>query len=509
MSDGAKPVEELHAAAAHGVRWSSIARPTTQVLLLGSMVVLARMIAPVEFGHYAVALVIQELAFNIPSEGVGSALVQRPTVRREHLQAGGALALLMGIGLALLTLVAASLIIDPIFGARTALFVQLSAPLCVVSALSAVPAAILYRRMAFRRLSEIEVVSAVVRVAACIGLALAGLGGEALIFGTLAGTAAVTVIAVASAPPPPPRLRRAPARELLHFGLPASLAAVCWAGFRNCDYAIVGARLGAVAAGMYFRAYTLAIDYQKKVSTVMGQVGFPVLARAQNAVELGELRCKMVRMLTVLLFPLLALLAIVAPVLVPFLFGSAWAEATVPTQILALGGAATLVIDAVGTVLMATGRARALLGYGLAHMLAYGLSVLLVVQFGIVAVAIDAAVVHTLFLLVAYVLMLPERAARPLRQLWDDVAPAAVSCIGLAAVAVPASMALTGMHLPAIVWLTAVALIAMPPYLLTLRICFPTASLSLRVALERVLPEHRRLRGVKRRLATVEVRPVA
>src|SRR5439155_6113348 len=129
-----------------------------------------------------------------------------------------------------------------------------------------------------------------------------------------------------------------------------------WVGFRNCDYAIVGARLGAVQAGLYFRAYSIAIEYQKKISLVMSAVGFPVLSRAGSAEEMAALRGQMVRLLTIVLFPLLVLLAVLAPVFVPWLFGPAWAPAVVPTQILALGGAATLVIDAVGAALMAQGR---------------------------------------------------------------------------------------------------------------------------------------------------------
>jgi O-antigen/teichoic acid export membrane protein len=295
------------------------------------------------------------------------------------------------------------------------------------------------------------------------------------------------------------------ARELLDYGLPASMAAVSWVGFSNIDYAIIGARLGALQTGLYFRAYTLAVEYQAKVGMVMTQVGFPVLARTRDTSDLTVLYRQMVRLLTVVLFPMLALLTIVAPVLVPFLFGPKWAGAIVPVQILAAAGASTLVIDAVGTVLMATGRARALLGYGVAHFLTYGLAVLLVVSHGIVAVAIVAAIVHTLFLGVAYALMLRGTPEHPLRRLWDDIAPATVSCLGLVAVALPANLALSAAHPPAILQLIAVGLIAIPPYLLTLRICFPATSRTLRATIERVLPEHRRLRWAKRRLATAGI----
>ncbi len=506
VSEDTPEEDELRAAAVSGVRWSSIARPLNEVMLLGSIVVLARLIPPAEFGRFAIALIAQEVAYIIVSGGLSGALVQQKEITREHLQAGMALGLALGFVLAAVTLAVIVVVVNPVFGARTALFVRLMVPLCFVSAAGTVPMATLRRRMAFRRLSEIEVLNAFVRIAVSIGLAIAGLGGEALVLGVVAGSVLSTAVAWASAPPPLPRLHRAASRELLDYGVPASVAAVSWVGFSNVDYAIIGASLGPFQTGLYFRAYTVAVEYQAKVSVVMSQVGFPVLARTRNDTELTVLYRQMVRMLTIVLFPLLALLAIVAPVMVPFVFGPRWTGAVVPVQILALGGASTLVIDAVGTVLMATGRARALLGYGTAHFIVYGLTVLAIVHLGIVAVAIDAAVVHTLFLAVAYVVMLEGWAERPLRRLWDDVAPATVSCLGLVAVALPAYLALNATQLPAIVRLVAVGLVAVPPYLLALRVCFPAAWRSQRAILARILPGNARLPGAKRRLRAAGAR---
>jgi PST family polysaccharide transporter/lipopolysaccharide exporter len=266
------------------------------------------------------------------------------------------------------------------------------------------------------------------------------------------------------------------------------MAAVSWVGFNNVDYAIIGGRLGAIQTGYYFRAYTLAVEYQSKISLVMTQVGFPVLSRTRDASDLVRFSHQMVRLLTILLFPILVLLAVAAPVVVPFLFGTRWGPAVVPVQILALGGAATLVINAVGTVLMATGRARALLGYGTAHFVVYGVTAFLVVPFGITAVAIDAAVVHSLFLVVAYWVMLRDERGHFLARLWSDIAPATVSCLGLVAVALPLSLGLTALGLPSALWLLALGVLSVPPYLLTLRVIFPEAWRTQRGVLARVLP---------------------
>src|SRR5262249_20709064 len=151
--------------------------------------------------------------------------------------------------------------------------------------------------------------------------------------------------------------------------------------------------------------YTLAVEYQKKVSGVMADVGFPVLARTRSSEDMDTLRGQMVGLVTVVLFPVLALLAVLAPVAVPWVFGSEWQDAVAPTAGLALGGAAVIVRDAVGATLMAAARPRAVLGFGWAHFVTYAIAVYFTAPLGLTAVAASAAVVHTAFVFVAYALM--------------------------------------------------------------------------------------------------------
>ncbi len=496
--------EKLSDAAAHGVRWSAISRPLIELLQLASIVVLARLIDPAEFGRYAIALIAQEVAFLIVAGGLSAALVQRKVLTRADEETGMALGLGLGVALGLLTLLIASVVVNPVFGGRTALFVHLMAPLCVVAAVSVVPMATLRRRMAFRRLSEIEIASTFARVGLSVALAVAGLSGEALILGVIAGSLVTAVLSGVSAPPPRPRLHRRPARELLDYGLPFSLASVSWIGFSNVDYAIIGARLGAYQTGLYYRAYTLAVEYQTKVSVVMTQVGFPVLSRTDGQAELARLHRQMARMLTIALFPLLALLAIGAPVLVPFCFGSEWSGAVVPVQILAVGGASVLAIDAAGTVLMATGRTKALLGYGVAHFAAYGVAVLIVAGHGIAAVAVAGSVVHSVFLAVSYVLILRGTRESPLARLWSDIGPATVASLCLVTAGWPASIGLSAAGLPAIPWLLGLALVAIPAYLVGLRLLFPAVWREQRSGLARIIPWRPRLGTRFRRASTPE-----
>jgi PST family polysaccharide transporter len=490
---------DLTEATASGLRWISVGRVVTELLLLGSMVVLARLIPPAAFGMFAIAVIVQELAINLLSEGVSSAIVQRRDIEREHLQGGFALSLAIGTALMAGTLIAAVLVVRPIFGTETEQLVIMTTPWALVGALGAPSYALLRRRLDFRRLAVLDLINSLVRSGTSILLAAAlGLDGPALVLGGLAGVTAMTLLSLVFAPVPLPRWRTQAVRDLLGYGGPASLAGLCWVGFRNGDYAIIGARLGPAQAGIYWRGFQLAVEYQRKISMVMTSVAFPILARTATADELFALRRRMVRMLTIVIFPLLVLLVLLAPVAVPWLFGPAWESAVLPTQILAGAGAATVVMDAVGTVLMATGRTRAMLGFGVAHFAVYVSAVLVASRWDLTGVCIAAVVVHSAFLVVSYQVLLHGRPERTLRLMWDDLAAATVSCVGLIAAALPVDLAFSDSASP-VVQMAVVGSAGICAYLVALRFAFPAAWADLVAMLRRVLPA-RPVQAAARRL---------
>jgi O-antigen/teichoic acid export membrane protein len=488
----ARTNEELTEKTASGLRWVTLARIATELLLVASMVVLARMIPPGAFGMFAVAVIVQELAVNVPSEGVGSALVQRRTVERAHLQAGLAFNLLLGLGLAVVTLLLSFVLVQPIFGTGTAQLVALTTPWFLMGAIVAVPLAQLRRNLDFRRTSMLGLVQSGTRSIASVVFAVA--------FGLEAGMFAMLVLALVFAPIPLPRWRTSALRDLLSYGGPASIASIAWVGFRNGDYAIIGAKLGTVQAGYYWRGFQLAVEYQAKISSMMSQMAFPVLARTVGPEEMFALRRRMVRLLTVVVFPPLTCLVILAPKLIPWLFGPDWEPAVLPTQILAGAGAATVVIDAVGTVLMASGRSRAMLGYGVAHFVVYVVAVLIAASYGLTAVCCAAVGVHLVFTAVAYQVLLRSRADRVLRFIWDDMSAAVTGCAVLAAAAWPAYALLTNAGAPTVIVLGAVTAVAAIAYLGTLAIWFPADARDLRSLIRRVVPTAR-IHAVFRRVA--------
>jgi hypothetical protein len=147
------------------------------------------------------------------------------------------------------------------------------------------------------------------------------------------------------------------------------------------------------------------------------------------------------------------------------------------------------VIDACGSSLMAVGRTKALLGYGIAHFIVYVGAVAFLVHLGLPAVAIGGAVIHSIFLGVAYILMLGDEVDHPLLTLWQDLEPALVSCVGLIALALPANLALVNAGTPVVPHALGTAAAGAIGYLLVLRIGYAPQARDLGAALRRILPD--------------------
>jgi lipopolysaccharide exporter len=469
----------------------TLAKVTGEVAALVAMVALARLIPPAEFGHAAVALIVTMLAAVIAGEGFATPLVQRRTLERAHLEAAALMSLVCCGALAALTFGAAPLG-SPLFGERIVDLVQLASPAFLVAGLGTVSHALLQRDLAFRRLGMIDAAAILVGAAGSVTLALAGLDAEAIVLGMLIKSAASSLLLVVSALPAPPRWHRRAVREIGAFGLPAALATLVNTGLRNVDYAILAARLSPAQVGFYWRAFQLGVEYQRKVTGIMLRIAFPLYSRSRDATQMRSMRRRIVRAQAVLIFPPLAIFAVVAPVFVPWLLGPAWEGAVVPSQILAVAGMIASVITGTGPLVLAAGRPRWLLGYNVISLLAYALVVLWTSSYGVNAVCVGVVAVYTAQLVAAHAVMLPRIAGITLRDLWGDIAPATLATLALVAAALPAYEALTRSSAPVLVSLAGVGGVAALVYPLALRFVSPAAWSDVTRVAGRVLPRRRR-----------------
>jgi PST family polysaccharide transporter len=296
--------------------------------LVGTLVI-TRFIAPAEYGEVAVAAVLGMTANQFSTIGWGQYLVSRPDAPRSIAFHVTVFHLVLGL-LALVLLLLAGRQLGPWLDAPgMARYLPGLALGIACDRVAFVPERLLVRELRFGRLSAARTAGDLTHTAVSIGSAALGLGGWAIVLGNIARSLVRLCIYVSSVEPGA-WLTRCPinwreTRELLAFGVPMSLGALCEFATRRWDNLLVSRFFGPGPTGMYNLAYNLADVPAIQVGEQIGDVLLPSFARMEPA-RRPEAFVRSLALLGLVVFPLAVGLGVVAPTLVATLFDERWRE---------------------------------------------------------------------------------------------------------------------------------------------------------------------------------------
>jgi PST family polysaccharide transporter len=326
-------------------------------LLVGAL--LARLLTPADFGVTALAYVALGLAQSLADFGLGSAILRRAAVTDRHVRTAFTCSVLGGLSIAAAIAAAAPLAAATMHDTTVIPVLRLLSVGIALRGTAVVADALLRRRLDFRRAFFIDAGSYAIGFGGvAVSLALQGYGVWSLVLGSLMQTltASIALLAVVRHPVRP-LLARRELGDLLGFGVPAAVSGAVNYMALNGDYFVVGRLMGAVNLGLYVRAYGLMNLPQTYAAAVMSSVLFPAIAEVQDEparVRSGYLT--MTRLTAMIAAPSMAIVAIVAPHLVRFLYGPQWSGAVVPLQILSITGYFRALYHLGGIVAQAVGR---------------------------------------------------------------------------------------------------------------------------------------------------------
>jgi O-antigen/teichoic acid export membrane protein len=328
--------------AARGVSWSFVGAVGQALLQVLAIVVLSRLVTVEEFGLAAAATVVAGLAVMLSQLGIGAAVVQAKRLQPADEASAFLLTSAFGLFLALVLIALA-----PFIGAAVGLppgsnFLQLLSIVLVVGAMGAVATGLLQRRMRFRALALVDLLSYLFGyLGTSVTLAYLGAGAASLIWGQIvqASVAAVTSYALVRHAVRPPRLSvlKASGRRLFAFGSAWSLSQLGnWTAV-NGDNLVVTSTLGPASLGIYSRAYQLLVQPANLIGSVADKVLFPAMSRIQDDHErLTRAYVTVNSLVAILTLPLSVLLFVLAPEAVELLLGPNWSAVAVPLQIFAV-----------------------------------------------------------------------------------------------------------------------------------------------------------------------------
>ncbi|MEK0083995.1 lipopolysaccharide biosynthesis protein [Benzoatithermus flavus] len=421
-----------------GALWVSVETWGTQLIQLLLFVILTRLLGPETYGLLGMAIIVIALGdVAITNGGWGDALIHERDLDQRHLDTTFWFLLLSSTLLAVLV-AALAVPMARLFGQPELVGVLMAlAPMLPLSSLPVVPEALLRRELRFAPLAARSQLATLAAGAVAIPMAFTGFGVWSLVAYQLAQPVAETLVIWHAHPWRPGRC----------FSRPALSGIVRYVGgalgdrvMNVLDFLIprfvVGYALGAAPLGHFTTARKIQELLSQLLIRPISRVALPSFAGIRgDAAGMRELLSFGSAVANLVAFPAHVGLALVAPELVPLVFGPQWAETVPVVQVLALLGLLMPMTQVTASLMYGIGRT------GLQMLLSVGSAVLFLLLLLLLGpgslMAISTAFVGRLFLVFPLRLWLVQRASGV------DVRPAlARSCPILVATALMAAAVL-------------------------------------------------------------------
>ncbi len=382
----------LRQQAVSGVKWSGISTGAVTVIQFGTLTVLSRLLSPSDFGLMGMIMVVIGFASAFADMGVSNAIIHRQDATSDQLSSLYWLNIIAGVIIFLLICVSTPLVVGFYHEPRLSKLLYLAALVFLITPLGQQFQILLQKELKFDGLAKIEMTTTVLNAIVTIGAAFAGLGVYSLIWGQLVATSTRVALLCCNGWRqwrPSFRFSKQDIKGYMSFGFYQMGERTVNFLSANIDYIIIGRILGPAALGFYTLAYQIAIFPLIKINPVITRVMFPIFSKIQNdnnTFKIGY--SKAINYITLISFPMLAGMFVIAPEFVTLFLGEKWEPSITVLQILCTIGAFKSLGNPIGAVLYAKGRADIGFYWNILAMVLVGIAVIIGVNWGINGVAI-------------------------------------------------------------------------------------------------------------------------
>jgi O-antigen/teichoic acid export membrane protein len=345
-----------------GIAWTAAAKWSSQILTWLCLFIVARLLAPSDFGIVGAAGVYLGLVAVFSEFGFGSAVITLRDLTIDEIAQINTFSVISGT-IGFLISCALAIPIGWFFrspGLPGVILVMSTNFL--INGFKTVPSSLLQRDFQFKRFSMIDTAAAITQSLCVLLLAWMGAAYWSLVLGSVIGAVVATTLSVVSRPGGFARPQLKSIAHALNFSWQVLFARLSWNLYSDADFLVAGRVLGATALGAYTFAWNLATLPVEKVTSLVGQVT-PAFFSA-NQSDYDGLR-RYLRTLTegisLVTFPLTIGLGLLAPEIVALVLGHRWSGVAGPLQVLAFYGSIRSISALLGSLLTALRETRFLL----------------------------------------------------------------------------------------------------------------------------------------------------
>ncbi|TXD41175.1 lipopolysaccharide biosynthesis protein [Lujinxingia vulgaris] len=382
--------DDLEGQSVRGGTLTAIAQILKSLLEMGSTFVLARLIAPEDFGLFGMVIIVTGFLTMFKDLGLAMATIQRENITHAQVSALFWINLLLG---ALITLVTAgsSWVLAWVFDEPRLVPIALGlAGAFFFGGLTVQHEALLRRQMRFGRLAAVEVSAMAISVGLAVAVALAGGGYWALVVNSVAlAVASCLGVWIACGWRPARPAKASGLRSMLAFG--ADMTGFNFVNYfaRNFDDFLIGRFHGAQQLGFYQMAYKILMIPLRQINHPVGQIAIPALSRVANdPARYRQMYLRVLENLLLVTMPLGAILVAGADWLILSVLGDAWGPAIPIFAALGLSIFTQTIGNTTGWLFVSQDRTRELFHWGLLSSGLVAISFALGIYWGALGVAI-------------------------------------------------------------------------------------------------------------------------
>lgn len=419
-----------------GTFWSYISVYSGKLLVFISTVILARLLSKSDFGVVSYAFIVTSFLDALNGLGIGPAFIYHKD-EPETADTAFWLGLAVGLGLFLITWLAAPLIGAYFNDDRAIPVVRMMVLVYPISALGNVNAVALAKKLDFRKKFIPEVCYAFSKGFISVLMAILGFGYWSQVWGQVIANAISVVISKIVNPWNPSfRFSRTIAKSMLKYGLNIVVLDTLANLLNNADYLFIGHYLGAEALGVYTLGFRIPDMVLTQFARIVSEVIFPVYVKMRDSAQaLNRNFARSLQYVSLITIPIGLGIALVSKPLVMAFFTDKWIEAVPVIRAIAIYALLLSLFRNAGSFYKAQGRPEILTYLTIARLLILlpALWFVLVQYQSIVAVGWVQAVVA--FLSGILSLMVASRMFKmKFSQILVQFKPGAVSGLVMAAV---------------------------------------------------------------------------
>jgi O-antigen/teichoic acid export membrane protein len=290
-----------------------------------SVVVLARLLAPADFGLVAAVWPVIAFVSLFQNLGLQQAVIQRKEISERELNQIFWITALVALGC---TAAVAGLApaVAAFYGDARMTGVMLAASLPIfLSSLAAVPLSLMNRNLQFGQLALNDVGAAVAGFVASVAAAYLGMAYWSLLFGTAVSAAVGSWAAWRAVRWKPGRPDLRTNSDIIAFG--AGFTGFNLVNFfaRNLDNILIGKFSGTVELGYYDRAYKLLLFPIQNINQPLTRIMIPLLSRVQDdKARFRDIYLRVNWVMAAVIIPGMGALTFTSEHVVDILFGAKW-----------------------------------------------------------------------------------------------------------------------------------------------------------------------------------------